>query len=109
MASNSLSGYRIVQQMSGAGQWKLIHYVGFELELFDLSDDPEKLGNLEQAPEYKTVLEDITQALHAICDPEAADAQAHQDQADMIAGYGGRNAALKLGANAATPPPEIKP
>ena len=30
-------------------------------------------------------------------------------RADLIAGYGGRNAALKLGANAATPPPEIKP
>lgn len=90
-------------------QWKLIHCVGFEPELFDLSDDPEEMVNLAQDPKYKAVLEDMTQALHEICDPEAVDAQAHQDQADLIAGYGGSKAALKLGANAATPPPEIKP
>ena len=45
--------------------------------------------------------------LRAICDPEATDAQAHADQATMIASYGGREAALKLGAPAATPPPSL--
>jgi len=113
-ARSVFSEYHAAGAVTGAfmlrrGQWKLIHYVGFEPELFDLSDDPEELANLAQDPEYKAVLEDMTQALHAICDPEAVDAQAHQDQAEMIMGYGGRDAALKLGANAATPPPEIKP
>ena len=113
-ARSVFSEYHAAGAVTGAfmlrrGQWKLIHYVGFEPELFDLSDDPEELANLAQDPEYKAVLEDMTQALHAICDPEAVDAQAHQDQAEMIMGYGGGDAALKLGANAATPPPEIKP
>ena len=39
--------------------------------------------------------------------PEATDALAHADQAAMVAAYGGREAALKLGAQAATPPPEL--
>ena len=113
-ARSVFSEYHAAGAVTGAfmlrrGQWKLIHYVGFEPELFDLSDDPEELVNLAQERKYKAVLEDMTQALHEICDPEAVDAQAHQDQADLIAGYGGRNAALNLGANAATPPPEIKP
>jgi choline-sulfatase len=44
--------------------------------------------------------------LRKLVDPEAADAQAFADQAAMIARYGGREKALKLGAPAATPPPE---
>ena len=41
-----------------------------------------------------------------ICDPLDVDAQAFADQAAMIARHGGREAALKLGAPGATPPPE---
>ena len=109
-----LSEYHAAGAVTGAfmlrrGQWKLIHYVEFEPELFDLAQDPEELTNLAQNPTHKAILADMAKALREICDPEAVDAQAHQDQQDMIAGYGGREAALKLGANAATPPPEIKP
>ena len=46
--------------------------------------------------------------LPIVCDvsiPEQVDAMAFADQADMIARYGGSEAALKLGAPAATPPP----
>lgn len=50
-------------------------------------------------------------ALHAdlltICDPDAMDALAFADQAELIARYGGREAALKLGAPTATPPPKL--
>ena len=45
--------------------------------------------------------------LRAICDPVATDQQAFDDQRALIAHHGGREAALKLGAPAATPPPAV--
>ena len=108
------SEYHAAGAVTGAfmlrrGSWKLIYYVGFEPELFDLSKDPEEPSNLAQNPAHQDVLAAMVAALREICDLEAVDAQALKDQADMIAGYGGRDSALKLCANAATPPPEIKP
>ena len=105
-----LSQYHAAGAVSGAymlrkGRWKLIHYVGFAPELFDLDADPEELENLaETAPE---VLAEMMAALRAICDPDATDARAFADQAAMIARYGGREAALQMGAPGATPPPEV--
>ncbi len=106
------SEYHAAGAVTGAfmlrkGRWKLIHYVGFEPELFDLQDDPEELTSRAADPACANILADLMDRLCAICDPEATDAQAHADQAEMIASYGGREAALKLGAPAATPPPEV--
>lgn len=89
------------------GQWKLIYYVGFEPELFDLAADPEELTNRAADPSCTAIVTHLTDRLYAICDPELTDTTAHADQAAMIASYGGREAALKLGAPAATPPPEV--
>ena len=93
--------------MLRTGRWKYIHYVGFEPELFDLAADPEETAGLAADPGYAEVVASLDARLRAICDPEATDAQAHADQAAMIERYGGREAALKLGAPGATPPPEI--
>ena len=106
------SEYHAAGAVSGAfmlrkERWKLIHYVGFEPELFDLNDDPEETCNLAGLPGHKDVLAELMAELRRICDPEATDAQAHADQAALIQGYGGRDAALKLGAPAATPPPKL--
>lgn len=108
------SEYHAAGAVTGAfmlrkGRWKLIHYVGFEPELFDLQNDPEEIIDRARDPACATILADLTDRLHDICDPVATDAQAHADQAAMIASYGGREAALKLGAPAATPPPEVTP
>ena len=88
-------------------RWKYIHYVGFEPELFDLEADPEETVNIAVYPEYAEVVAWIDARLRAVCDPEATDARAHADQAAMIERYGGREAALKLGAPGATPSPEM--
>ena len=106
------SEYHAVGAVTGAfmvrrGRWKLIHYLGFDPELFDLHADPEETQNLAANPEHAATLQSLMQELRTICDPDATDAQAHADQAAMIERYGGREAALKLGAPAATPPPEI--
>ena len=91
------------------GRWKLNHYVGYPPELFDLNADPEELVDLAGDPAYAETLRAMDAALRAIVDVEAADAQAFADQAAMIEGYGGRDKATKLGAPAATPPPDISP
>lgn len=106
------SEYHAVGAVSGAfmirkGDWKYIYYVGFEPELFNLKNDPEEMTNLGQSPEHATKRTELHDELLAICDPEKTDALAHADQAAIIKSYGGREAALKLGAPAATPPPQV--
>jgi choline-sulfatase len=105
-----LSQYHAAGAVSGGfmlrkGRWKLNHYIGFEPELFDMQDDPEELVNLAGDPAFAAVLDEMQTALRAEVDPDAANAQAFADQAAMIERYGGREAALKLGAPGATPPP----
>ncbi len=107
-----LSQYHAAGAVSGAfmlrkGRWKLIYYVGFKPELFDLDKDPEELRNLANDPAYEQELAALIAELRAMLDPEATDAQAHSDQAAMVARYGGREAALKLGAPGASPPPKL--
>ena len=107
------SEYHAAGAVSGAfmlrtARWKYIHYVGFEPELFDLEADPEETTSLAVAPAFEEVVESFDRRLRAICDPGATDARAHADQAAMIETYGGREAALKLGAPGATPAPRIR-
>jgi len=107
-----LSQYHAVGAVSGAfmlrkGRYKLHHYEGFAPELFDLQDDPEELQDLAADPAYAGVLSEMQAALRAELDPAEVNAQAFADQAAMIARYGGREAALQLGAPAATPPPDL--
>jgi choline-sulfatase len=45
------------------GRYKLIHYVGFEDELFDLEDDPEETRNLAGDPACQRVLAEMAAAL----------------------------------------------
>lgn len=106
-----LSEYHAAGAVSGAfmlrkGRFKLNWYVGFAPELFDLHADPEELFDLAADPAHAAILAQMEAELRKLVDPEAADAQAFADQAAMIARYGGREKALKLGAPAATPPPE---
>ena len=105
------SEYHAAGAVSGAfmlrkGRWKLIHYVGFDDELFDLQDDPDELVNRAQDPDCAAVRADLRTELRRICDPDAVNAQAFADQAALIARHGGREAALMLGAPGATPPPK---
>ncbi len=106
-----LSQYHAAGAVSGAfmlrkGRFKLIDYVGFEPELFDLENDPEELEDLASNPKFASTLEAMRAELRSILDPEAVDALAFADQAALIESYGGREKALRLGAPAATPVPE---
>ena len=106
------SEYHAAGAVSGAfmlrkGQWKLIYYVGFPNELYDLENDPEELENRANDPNCLDIIQELQVELQNICDPEATDALAFRDQADLIKRYGGREAALKLGSPGATPPPKV--
>lgn len=102
-AAGAVSGGYMLRQ----GRWKLNYYVGFPPELFDMIADPEELNDLAGDPAHAGTVTRMEAALREHIDPEAADALAFADQAAMVEGYGGREAALKLGAPAATPPPKV--
>ena len=109
-----LSEYHAAGAVSGAfmlrkGKWKLNWYVGFPPELFNMAKDPEELTDLAGDPAFAETLASMEAEMRKLVDPEAVDAQAFSDQAAMIARYGGREKALRLGAPAATPPPEVAP
>ena len=106
------SEYHAVGAVSGAfmlrkGRWKLIEYVGFEPELFDVQADPEELVNLATDAKVADVLTELKAELRTICDPETVDEMAFADQEAMIEGYGGKAIAATLGAPSATPPPKV--
>ncbi len=89
------------------GRWKLMYYINFAPELYDLQSDPEELVDVAGDPSCAPVLSDMIAALREICDPEAVDAQAFADQDALISAHGGRAAAFDLGAPGATPPPKV--
>ena len=104
------SEYHAAGAVTGAfmirkGRYKLIHYHGFEDELFDLEADPEELVNLIADSRYKVVLEDLWNDLRAVCDPKEVERQAHADQRAMGDALGGLEAVRNLGPKGATPPP----
>ena len=106
----AFSEYHAAGAVSGAfmlrtGRWKYNFYVGFPPELFDLEEDPEEMNDLGRDPACDAVRARLDSLLREICDPNAVDAQAFDDQAALIEQHGGREAALNLGAPGATPPP----
>jgi len=107
----AFSEYHAAKSISGAymirkGKWKYIYYVGFEPELFNLETDPEETRDLSQNSEFKHILNELKRDLYKICDPEETNKLAFEDQDKMIREYGGIEAAGKLGATGATPPPK---
>ena len=87
------------------GRWKYHYYVRFAPELFDLDADPEELHDLAADAACAGVLREMEAELRRICDPEATDALAKEDQRAMIERFGGVQAASRMGATGATPVP----
>ena len=91
------------------GRYKLIYYVNYEPELFDLEANPEETINLAQQPEHKVTLDMMEQELRKIADPEAVDCEAKASQDAIIAQHGGRDAIINQGGFGNTPAPGEKP
>ena len=91
------------------GNYKYIHYVSYEPELFDLEADPEELTSLHKDPAHQAALKDLEAELRAICDPEAVDEAAYQSQCAKVEAAGGRDALMARGKYQGTPAPGNPP
>ena len=87
------------------GRYKYCHYVAYAPQLFDLASDPEELSDLAADPRYADVVRECERQLRAALDPEGVDARAKGRQAELLARYGGRAAALARGDLPFTPAP----
>lgn len=88
------------------GRYKYHYYVGFPTELFDLEADPEEARDLAADPAYRDCLDTFERTLRELLDPEAVDRRAKDEQNALVARFGGREAALRIGPSGATPAPQ---
>ena len=91
------------------GRWKYVHYVRHRPQLFDLEGDPEELVDLAADPAQRATLRELKAKLRRYLDPEEVDARAKRRQAELLARYGGREAALACGDLNYTPAPGQAP
>jgi choline-sulfatase len=109
-----LSEYHAIGSTGGVtmlrkGRWKYVHYVRYRPQLFDLDSDPEELVDVAQRPESAAVLAALKAELLRFCDPGEVDQRAKRRQAELLARYGGREAALARGDLNYTPAPGQPP
>jgi choline-sulfatase len=109
-----LSEYHAIGSTAGitmlrTGRWKYVHCVRYRPQLFDLAADPEELVDLAGDPAYRETLSALEARLRRYCDPEEVDARAKRRQAELLARYGGREAALARGDLNYTPAPGQAP
>ncbi len=90
------TGYFMVRR----DEWKYVHYVGAEAQLFNLRDDPFEENDLGRDPGHRGVRSDCEAELRSILDPDAVNRQAFSDQARRIEALGGREAILQMTAQA---------
>jgi choline-sulfatase len=86
------TGYFLVRR----DEWKYVHYVGAEAQLFNLRDDPFEENDLGCDPGHRPRRSDCEAALRSILDPDAINRQAFADQARRIEALGGREAILRM-------------
>jgi choline-sulfatase len=109
-----LSEYHAIGSTGGItmlrkGRWKYVHCVGYPPQLFDLERDPEELADLAAEPAHRPALAALQAELRRFCDPDEVDARAKRRQAQLLARYGGREAALARGDLNYTPAPGQAP
>src|SRR5262249_24399480 len=109
-ASASFSEYHAVGAPAGAfmlrkDRWKYHEDVGYPCELFDLAADPDERIDRADDPACHAAVAAMRSELRRFVDPVAADRQAKADQRDLIARFGGREQAFRIGTKGATPAP----
>ena len=88
------------------GAWKLIHYVDYPSQLFDLAADPFEETDLAGRPETQDVRGRLYQQLRRIVDPEGVNRRVFTDQQARIERLGGVDAILSRPDFNFTPVPE---
>jgi choline-sulfatase len=105
-ASSSKAGEYMIRN----GRWKYVYFVQYpdRPELFDLENDPEELQDLSNDKAHRAVREECHKKLLAMLNPEEVDRKAKRRQAELVAANGGREAVLRRGSFAYSPPPGFK-
>lgn len=89
------------------GRYKLIHFVGYRSQLFDLECDPAEVRDLAGEPGFQDVLRSLEAALRALVDPQAVSDRAFRDQADLVRAHGGADAIARMRDLPFTPVPAV--
>ena len=108
-----LSEYHGMGSTTGAfairnGDFKYIHYVKYQPQLFDLAHDGDEATDLAADPRYASVLSVSEAKLRALISPEEVDARAKRRQAEQLERYGGREAVIARGDLGFSPPPGFR-
>lgn len=80
------------------GDWKYIHFTGYDDLLFNLAEDPGELQNRIDDPAAKPVLEELRTILHSQVDPEEVTLRAFRVQEVMLADMAARMSEEELAA-----------
>ena len=109
-----ISEYHAIGSTAGAfmlrfRQWKYCHYVAHSPQLFDLESDPEELVDRAGDARFADILAEGEALLRATLDPAEVDARAKRRQQQLLASFGGREAALARGDLGFTPAPGTAP
>ena len=91
---------RLLDAEAQGADWREVAKV-----LFDLEADPEERHDRAGEARHRGVLVEGERRLRAILDPDAVDARAKRRQAELLASYGGREAALARGDLGFSPAP----
>ena len=102
-------GSKTAAYMIRKGPYKLVYYVDYPPQLFDLAGDPEELNDIAGQADARPVLDQLTTELFRICDPKAVNQQAKRDQHRRLAEAGGKAFAIGRGDLGFSPPPGIRP
>jgi choline-sulfatase len=105
-ASSSRAGEYMIRN----GKWKYVYFVQYpdRPELFDLESDPEELNDLGTNKAFANERENCHRKLLAMLNPEEVDRKAKRRQAELVAAHGGREAVIRRGSFAYSPPPGFK-
>jgi choline-sulfatase len=105
-ASSSRAGEYMIRH----GKWKYVYFVRYpgEPQLFDLQSDPEELRDLGTDPAFSRERKQCHERLLAMLNPEEVDRRAKRRQAELVAANGGREAVIRRGSFAYSPPPGFR-
>ena len=87
------------------GPMKLVHYMDYPPQLFNLADDPGERHDLSGESDSQAVLERLTKRLHEKCDPVAVEQRAKHDQRVFLELWGGEEKVSREVDIAFSPPP----
>ena len=105
-----LSEYHGMGSTTGAymirmGKYKLVHYVKYPPQLFDLEQDPEEIHDLSARHDMESTLQACRRKLFAMLDPVEVDERAKSRQSVLLDANGGRQAVVARGDLGFTPVP----